>query len=68
LASHKIPVIAIGQRTREVARITIQTKAFPTVTLYVNIERQREYYNYIISLNLKRIILIQVLKILSFVI
>ena len=61
LVNHKIPVVAIGQRTGEVAGITIHTKTIPlkaihTVSLYINIERQREYYNYIISLNPKRII------------
>ncbi|WP_306353570.1 CoA-binding protein [Flavobacterium sp. '19STA2R22 D10 B1'] len=53
--------VAIGQNEGEVAGIKIQTKAVPfkgidTVTLYVNPTRQREYYNYIIGLQPKRVI------------
>lgn len=54
-------VIAIGQNTGEVAGIKIQTKAIPvknidTVTLYINAARQRDYYNYIIEIQPKRVI------------
>jgi len=54
-------VIAIGQRTGEVAGVTIQTKTIPlknidTVTLYLNPMRQRDYYNYIIETQPKRVI------------
>ncbi len=54
-------VVAIGQNTGEVAGITIKTKNIPlknidTVTLYLNPLRQREYYNYIISTQPKRVI------------
>ncbi|WP_433816353.1 CoA-binding protein [Flavobacterium johnsoniae] len=54
-------VIAIGQNTGEVAGVKIHTKAIPvknidTVTLYLNPTRQRDYYNYIIEAQPKRVI------------
>lgn len=54
-------VLAIGQNTGEVAGITIRTKAIPlsninTVTLYLNPARQRDYYNYIVESQPKRVI------------
>ena len=54
-------VIAIGQQTGEVAGVKIQTKAVPvknidTVTLYLNPKNQREYYNYIIEAQPKRVV------------
>lgn len=54
-------VLAIGQNAGEVAGIKIQTKAIPlknidTVTLYLNPLRQREYYNYIVETQPKRVI------------
>jgi predicted CoA-binding protein len=54
-------VIAIGQQTGEVAGVKIQTKAVPvknidTVTLYLNPRNQREYYNYIIEAQPKRVV------------
>lgn len=54
-------VIAIGQNTGEVAGVKIYTKAIPvknidTVTLYLNPARQRDYYNYIIEAQPKRVI------------
>ncbi|KVV13940.1 hypothetical protein AP058_03310 [Flavobacterium sp. TAB 87] len=55
------PVLAIGQRAGEVAGIKIHTKAIPvksvdTITLYLNPMRQRDYYNYIIEAQPKRVI------------
>lgn len=55
------PVLAIGQRAGEVAGVTIQTKAVPvknidTVTLYLNASRQKDYYNYIVESQPKRVI------------
>ncbi|HEX8575474.1 MAG TPA: CoA-binding protein [Flavobacterium sp.] len=55
------PVLAIGQHAGEVAGVTIQTKAVPvrnidTVTLYLNASRQKEYYNYIVESQPKRVI------------
>ena len=54
-------VVAIGQQTGEVAGVKIQTKTVPvknidTVTLYLNPKNQREYYNYIIEAQPKRVI------------
>lgn len=54
-------VVAIGQKIGEVEGVKIQTKQVPftnidTVTLYLNPTRQRDYYNYIISLAPKRVI------------
>lgn len=54
-------VLAIGQNTGEVAGVKIQTKAVPvknidTVTLYLNPARQRDYYNYIIEAQPKRVV------------
>jgi len=54
-------VLAIGQNTGEVAGVKIHTKAIPvknidTVTLYLNPTRQRDYYNYIIEAQPKRVI------------
>ena len=61
LVEHGHSVLAIGQNAGEVAGIKIQTKAIPlknidTVTLYLNPLRQREYYNYIIEAQPKRVI------------
>ena len=55
------PVIAIGQQTGEVGGVKIQTKMVPvknidTVTLYINPIRQRDYYNYIIEAQPKRVV------------
>lgn len=54
-------VLAIGQNAGEVAGVKIQTKAIPvknidTVTLYLNPARQRDYYNYIIEAQPKRVV------------
>ena len=54
-------VLALGQNTGEVAGIKINTKAIPitkidTISLYINPARQRDYYNYIIETNPKRVV------------
>ncbi|GAA4276484.1 CoA-binding protein [Aquimarina mytili] len=54
-------VIAIGIKEGEVAGIKIQTNTngiadIDTVTLYLNPHRQKPYYDYIITLNPKRVI------------
>lgn len=54
-------VLAIGQNTGEVSGVKIYTKAIPvknidTVTLYLNPSRQRDYYNYIIEAQPKRVV------------
>ncbi len=54
-------VFALAKRTGEVDGVTIQTK-FPenidihTVTMYIGVKRQPEYYNQIINLKPKRVI------------
>lgn len=61
LAAHQQPVVAIGAKQEQVGETVIETekKAFDdidTVTLYLNPMRQKEYYDYILSLHPKRII------------
>ena len=55
------PVVAIGQRRVRAADVDIDTEkklfeGVDTVTLYLNPKRQKEYYDYILSLHPKRII------------
>lgn len=61
LRAHKHEVVAIGLKTGEVEGVKIQTgkptfDSLDTITLYLNPKRQEEYYDYIISLNPKRVI------------
>jgi len=61
LRRHGHEVVAVGNRTGEIADISIQTELphpddIDTVTLYMNPERQKEYYNYILELSPKRLI------------
>jgi predicted CoA-binding protein len=61
LRANNHPVIAIGKqegKTGDVDIITSQPKVedIDTVTLYLNPKNQKEYYDYILSLNPKRII------------
>ena len=54
-------VLAVGQNAGEVAGVKIHTKTIPvknidTVTLYLNPIRQRDYYNYIIEAQPKRVV------------
>ena len=61
LRAHGHDVIAIGRREGQVGDVTIH-KAKPeehdidTVTMYMNDQNQKEYEDYILSLNPKRII------------
>lgn len=55
------PVVAIGKKTGTVADVEISKdqgphKGIDTVTLYLNPMHQKMYYDYIVSLNPKRII------------
>jgi uncharacterized protein len=55
------PVVAIGRKTATVADVAVVTEQkslenIDTVTLYLNANNQKEYYNYILSLRPKRII------------
>ena len=61
LVKHGHEVVPVGIKTGEIEGLTILhgQPAVPevdTVTLYLGPERQREYYNYILSLQPKRII------------
>lgn len=61
LTEHGEEVVALGLRGGKVAGVEIET-GFPefknvhTVTLYLNAQRQAQYYDYIISLAPKRVI------------
>ena len=55
------PVVAIGRKAATVADVEVGTAKAPvegidTVTLYLNPEHQKEYYDYIFSLHPRRII------------
>jgi hypothetical protein len=66
LAIHRLvnvghEVVAFGLRNGNVAGVEIDTKLesyneIDTITLYMNPQRQKEYYDYLISLYPKRII------------
>ena len=61
LIDKDVPVLAIGSRRGRVLDVTIETekiifKDVDTVTLYLNPEHQKEYYDYIISLKPQRVI------------
>ena len=61
LTQYNHPVIAIGLREGEVNGVQITKertnyKDIDTFTLYLNPSRQKDFYDYIISLNPKRII------------
>ena len=55
------PVIGIGKRKGKAGDVEIDTEQKPiedidTITLYLNPQNQKQYYNYILSLKPKRII------------
>jgi len=61
LQAHNHPVVAVGKREGEVAgvlisRSPVQEKDIDTITLYLNPTHQKEYYDYIIGLQPRRII------------
>ena len=61
LRNHNHPVVAIGKKDTRVGDVTVikEKKNFEkidTVTLYLNPQHQKEYYDYILSLKPKRII------------
>ena len=61
LATFDQPTVAIGLKKGDVAGVSISTEKekfeyIDTVTLYLNPQRQKEYYEYIISLKPKRVI------------
>lgn len=61
LSAHKHSVIAVGKREGTIGNVQIVTGQpkeddIDTVTLYLNPTNQKPYYDYILSLNPKRII------------
>jgi predicted CoA-binding protein len=61
LRAHDHPVVAIGRKKAKVQDVDIETEKktqedVDTVTLYLNPDNQKEYYDYIFSLHPKRII------------
>ena len=61
LRANQHPVVAIGKREGKVSDVNIKTDRPPindidTVTLYLNVQHQKQYYDYILSLHPKRII------------
>lgn len=61
LCSHNIPVTAIGIKEGQINDVKIITgqpklQGIHTVSLYINPQIQKQYYDYILSLNPERII------------
>lgn len=61
LVSHNQPTLAIGLREGEVAGVQINKseedfEGVDTITLYLNPQNQKRYYDYILSLEPKRVI------------
>lgn len=61
LVKHKVDVVAVGLKEGEVEGVKILVNKpllndIHTISLYLNAERQKEYLDYFLSLNPKRII------------
>ncbi|NMH86395.1 CoA-binding protein [Flavivirga algicola] len=61
LVAHNFEVVAFGLKKGEISGVQIDTQLLPykdvhTVTLYLNPKRQKDYYDYIVSLKPKRVI------------
>lgn len=61
LTSYKQPVVAVGLKRGEVAGVPITNEEedfedVHTITLYMNPQRQKPYYDYILSLEPERVI------------
>lgn len=61
LVDYGHPVVAVGLKEAVVAGVQIQTghpdfDGIDTITLYLNPKNQEQYYDYILSLNPKRVI------------
>ena len=61
LVANGHPVIAIGKKQGNVNNVQISTQPAPledidTITLYLNPTNQQQYYDYILSLNPRRLI------------
>ena len=61
LKKHGHEVVAIGRKDGEVSGVKIQTghpelQGIDTVTLYLNLSHQEEYYDYLLNMKPRRII------------
>ena len=61
LISNGVETLALGAREGRVGDVVVETEKklfseIDTVTLYLNPERQKEYYDYIVSLQPRRVI------------
>lgn len=61
LRNHNHPVVAIGRKPEKVSDVEVDIEKKPfenvdTVSVYLNPNNQKQYYDYILSLNPKRII------------
>ena len=61
LQAYHHPIVAIGKKKGKVGDVTIETDHIPvdavdTVTLYLNPQNQREYYDYLMEIKPNRII------------
>ncbi len=61
LREHHHPVIALGKKQAVVADVPVQTDPAPipgldTVTVYLNTENQKNYYDYILAQHPRRVI------------
>ncbi|MBC7890314.1 MAG: CoA-binding protein [Ferruginibacter sp.] len=61
LTAHQHPVIALGLKKGVIGTTEIETEKKPfekidTITLYINPFRQKDYYEYILSVQPKRVI------------
>lgn len=61
LVANKYDVVAFGLKKGHIEGVEIDTELLPyenidTITLYLNAKRQADYYNYVVSLNPKRVI------------
>ncbi|MBK7691855.1 MAG: CoA-binding protein [Bacteroidetes bacterium] len=61
LHQHQHPILAIGNKTGQIDNIPIEVvqrmvEGIDTVTLYLNENKQQQYYDYIFALHPKRII------------
>lgn len=61
LKAHNHPVVAVGNREGKIGDVAIvkehpKEEGVDTVTLYLNPTNQKPYYDYILSLNPKRIV------------
>jgi predicted CoA-binding protein len=61
LREHNHPVVAIGKRAAQVADVPVEMKINPildldTVSIYLNKDNQKNYYDYILSQHPRRVI------------